>query len=95
MRETISEEEVECVARLLRREIQRAAARLIKVRHSRAFSYANEQIEVMNENGDENGDEEDQVFWKRLPPRLRNSSLADGHESGFTRPCYGPAISFI
>ena len=62
MRETISEEEVECVARLLRREIQRAAARLIKVRHSRALSYANEQIEVMNENGDE----EDQVFWEKI-----------------------------
>ena len=62
MRETISEEEVERVARLLKREIQRAAARLIKVRHRRALSYANEQIEVMNENGDE----EDQVFWEKI-----------------------------
>ena len=62
MRETISEEEVERVARLLKREIQRAAARLIKVRHRRALNYANLQIEVMNENGDE----EDQVFWEKI-----------------------------
>ena len=62
MRETISEEEVERVARLLKREIQRAAARLIKVRHLRALSYANGQIEVMNENGDE----EDPVFWEKI-----------------------------
>ncbi len=62
MGETISEEEVERVGRLLKREIQRAAARLIKVRRGKALGYANEQIEVMNENGDE----EDQVFGEKI-----------------------------
>ena len=60
--EPISEEEVERVGRLLKREIQRAAARLIKVRHGRALSYANGQIEVMSENGEE----EDRVFWEKI-----------------------------
>ncbi len=62
MRENISEEEIERVARLLKREIQRAAARLIKVRDGRALSYANAQIEVMSEHGEE----EDQVFWEKI-----------------------------
>ncbi len=56
------EEEVGRAARLRRREIQRVAARLIKVRHDKALSYANEQIEMMSENGDE----EDQVFWEKI-----------------------------
>ncbi len=62
MAQAIPKQEVERVARLLKREIQRAATRLIKVRHGKALSYANEQIEVMNENGDE----EDQVFWEKI-----------------------------
>ena len=62
MKETLSEEEVERVGRLLRREIQRAAARLIKVRHAKALSYANEKIAAMNETGDE----EDQVYWEKI-----------------------------
>lgn len=66
VRETVSEEEVERVARLLRREIQRAAARLIKVRDGKALSYANAQIEVMSETGDE----EDQVFWEKIAAEI-------------------------
>ncbi len=62
MGQVISEEEVERVSRLLKREIQRAAARLIKVRHAKALSYANEQVEVMTEHGDE----EDLVFWEKI-----------------------------
>ena len=62
MKGNISEDEVERVGRLLKREIQRAAARLIKVRHGKALSYANAKIEAMNENGDE----EDQVFWEKI-----------------------------
>ncbi len=62
MGQVVSEEEVERVARLLKREIQRAAARLIKVRHGKALSYANEKIEAMGERGDE----EDQVFWEKI-----------------------------
>ncbi len=62
MGQAVSEKEVERVARLLRREIQRAAARLIKVRSGKALSYANAQIEMMSENGDE----EDQVYWEKI-----------------------------
>ncbi len=58
----ITKKEAEQVSRLLRREIQRAAARLIKVRRGKALSHANAQIEVMNDNGDE----EDQVFWEKI-----------------------------
>ena len=62
MAQEISKEEIESVSRLLKREIQRAAARLIKVRSKRALSYANAQIEVMSETGDE----EDQVYWEKI-----------------------------
>ena len=60
--QVVSEEEVERVGRLLKREIQRAAARLIKVRDGMALSYANAKIEVMSENGEE----EDRVFWEKI-----------------------------
>jgi hypothetical protein len=62
MGQVVSEKEVERVARLLRREIQRVAARLIKVRDGKALSYANAQIELMSENGEE----EDRVFWEEI-----------------------------
>ena len=62
VRETVSKEEVERVGRLLKREIQRAAARLIKERSGKALSFANAKIEMMSENGDE----EDQVFWEKI-----------------------------
>ena len=62
MGQVVSEEEIERVSRLLKREIQSAAARLIKVRHGKALSYANAQIEVMSENGEE----EDLVFWEKI-----------------------------
>ena len=58
----ISKKEAEQVTRLLRREIQRAAARLIKVRRGRALNHANEQVKLM----EESGDEEDQVFWEKI-----------------------------
>lgn len=54
----ITDKETEDVKRLLRREIQRVAARLIKVRRGKALSHAQEQIEVMSEQGDE----EDRVY---------------------------------
>jgi len=58
----VSKEEADRVARLLRREIQRAAARLIKVRRANALSFANKQIEKMQENGLE----EDGVYWEKI-----------------------------
>jgi len=66
--QTASKDEAEQVSRMLRREIQRTAARLIKVRRSRALSYAKRQVEVMNENGLE----EDGVYWEKIATEVEN-----------------------
>ncbi len=58
----ISKKEAEQYTLLLRREIQRAAARLIKVHSLKALDHANQQVKEMQENGDE----EDQVFWEKI-----------------------------
>jgi hypothetical protein len=58
----ISEQDKEQVIRLLKHEIQRTAARLIKVRQSNALMYAKEQITVMADNDQD----EDQVFWEKI-----------------------------
>lgn len=53
---------------MLRHEIQRAAARLIKVRHSNALIYAKEQVNVMAES--DRG--EDQVYWEKIADEVEN-----------------------
>ncbi len=58
----ISAQEIDQVVLLLKREIQRVAARLIKVRQNEALSYAKEQIDVIAESGEE----EDQVYWEKI-----------------------------
>jgi len=68
MGQKISNADKEQVVRLLRHEIQRAAARLIKVRHSNALIYAKEQVNVMAES--DRG--EDQVYWEKIADEVEN-----------------------
>lgn len=58
----VHDEETERLLLLLKREIQYAAERLIKVRPRDALEYANKQAEYMGENDRL----EDQVYWEKI-----------------------------
>ncbi|MBT3307136.1 MAG: hypothetical protein HN377_11735 [Alphaproteobacteria bacterium] len=62
MEDKVHDEETERFLLLLRREVQRAAERLVKVRPHDALKYANRQAEYM----DENDRKEEQVYWEKI-----------------------------
>ncbi|NQV83934.1 MAG: hypothetical protein HQ494_08955 [Rhodospirillales bacterium] len=62
MEEKIHDPETERFLLLLRREVQRAAERLIKVRPHDALKYAIRQAEFMGENERK----EEQVYWEKI-----------------------------
>ncbi len=62
MAEKAHDKETERFLLLLKREIERAAARLIKVRPRDALKFANSQAVYMGENGRQ----EDQVYWEKI-----------------------------
>ena len=62
MEEKVHNEQTERILLLLKREIQHAAERLIKVRPSDALDYASRQAEYMSENDRP----EDQVYWEKI-----------------------------
>ncbi|MBC8339382.1 MAG: hypothetical protein ISR51_05860 [Rhodospirillales bacterium] len=70
MQEQVHSEETERVLLLLKREIQRAASRLIKVRPRDALRFANRQAEYMGENGRQ----EDQVYWEKIAAEVEKQS---------------------
>ena len=62
MGEKIHDAKTERFLLLLKREIEHAAARLIKMRPRDALGYAHRQVDYLGENGGH----EDYVYWERI-----------------------------